>query len=495
MPTLLPHRETRRSRRPGTPARAGGSTATRWSTGLLTAVLPATLARSAGSGGYLRHHPDRLGRGYPWTRAEIVQFIKDLPHDASPLGLRAAHLRTRPTPPTFRPVRFAAADGTPLAGILGLGLNADTTPRPGVVLVTASPRARNTSSSSSWPRYSRNGWSVLAVDLRDHGETRRASKAPFTNGWKEADDILAAVRALRTESKATSVSVVGFSFGDGASSRRWLGNGRDRGRHRRVRAALADHAGDAAPPGYTPSPFVRFFLDFLGTKSFYEYDERAARFYGVDLRTFEAHTVWNDVAKVKAPLLLLDSTGRHAPAGRVRQGAHDGGPQPRVPRPGRGQSERAHVPGRSGQPWRHALPLGSLLVRACRPELPQVLAGSRRTARSTTAVPPLDILAEGTLAGPVATYRLLVRNHGSTAVRPMDLSVDLPVGARLDQCWVGTVGIGRCAVSGTHVTWTLPTLAGGNTAAGPFGAVVDVSAYQPGDSRSPLRSITPRSRW
>ena len=48
------------------------------------------------------------------------------------------------------------------------------------------------------------------------------------------------------------------------------------------------------------------------------------------------------------------------------------------------------------------------------------------------------------------------------------------------QCW--TVGdlIGRCAVSGAHLTWTLPTLAGGNTTAGPFGAVVDVSALSAG---------------
>ena len=98
----------------------------------------------------------------------------------------------------------------------------------------------------------------------------------------------------------------------------------------------------------------------------------------------------------------------------------------------------------------------------------------------TTAVPPLDILAEDTLARETATYRLLVRNHGPIALGPMDLSIDLPAGARLNHCWVGAEGLGRCATDGARLTWTLPKLSGGKTTAGPFGAVVDVTALSPG---------------
>ena len=98
----------------------------------------------------------------------------------------------------------------------------------------------------------------------------------------------------------------------------------------------------------------------------------------------------------------------------------------------------------------------------------------------TMAVPPLDILAEGTLAGEIATYRLVVRNHGPVAVGPMDLSIDLPAGARLSHCWLGVEGLGRCSTDGGRLTWTLPKLPGGKTTGGPFGAVIDVSALKPG---------------
>ena len=60
-----------------------------------------------------------------------------------------------------------------------------------------------------------------------------------------------------------------------------------------------------------------------------------------------------------------------------------------------------------------------------------------------TAVPPLDILAKGMLAGQTATYRFLVRNHGLTAVGPLYLSIELPAGARLNHCsWGAKASVG-----------------------------------------------------
>ena len=76
----------------------------------------------------------------------------------------------------------------------------------------------------------------------------------------------------------------------------------------------------------TPTPLGQFFLNFLGTSSEYEYYDRAARSYGVDLRTMEARTVADaDIAQVKAPLLLLYASDDILWLGHVREGQHDGG--------------------------------------------------------------------------------------------------------------------------------------------------------------------------
>ena len=472
-------RERRRA-----PARAGVAVAARRSARLLAALLVLTFARSSGSGGISDTIPTDWVAVTPGPGAEIVQFIKDLPHDANPLGLRAAHLRTKATPAMFRAVRFTATDGTPLAGILGLGLNADTTPRPGVVLVPGFTQTTNHKYIVELAElFQRNGWNVLAIDLRGHGVSRTLSSAMITGGWKEAGDIVGAVRFLRTTSGTTSVAVIGFSDGGRGLVKAMEGEGAED-----IAAGIAVTAplGPTTPvmpppPGTTPTPIGQFFLNFLGTSSDYEYYDRAARSYGVDLRTMEARTVADtDIAQVKAPLLLLYATDDMLWLGHLREGQHDGGsfslayrdrvsshPNVRTLLVDRGN--HAGMLYLSDPYWFGLATLNYLKYWQAR-DVPLV----------TTAAPPLDIVAEGTLAGESATYRLLVRNHGPVAVGPVDLSVDLPAGARLNQCWVGTVGIGRCTVNGTHLTWTLPTLAGGKTTAGPFGAVVDVSALPSG---------------
>ena len=492
-------RVTRVRDRDRVPSRADGAVAARCGAPLLIVLLVLTLVRSGGSGGISETIPTDWVAVTPGPGAEIVQFIKDLPHDANPLGVRAAHQRTKPTPAAFRAVRFTATDGTPLAGILGLGLYADTTPRPGVVLVPGFTQTSNHKYIIELADlFQRNGWNVLAIDLRGHGISRTLSSAMITGGWKEAGDIIGAVRFLRATSGTISVAVIGFSDGGRALVKAMAGEGaQDIAAGIAVTAPLGPTTPVTPPsPGTTPSPLGQFFLNFLGTSSEYEYYDRAARSYGVDLRTMEARTVADtDIAQVKAPLLLLYATDDMLWLGHVREGQHDGGSLSLVYRDRVAShlnvrtvlADRGNHAGMlylSDPYWFGLAALNYLKYWQAR-DVPHV----------TTAVPPLDILAEGTLAGQVATYRLLVRNHGSIAVGPMDLSVDLPAGARLDQCWVGTVGIGRCAVDGTRLTWTLPTLAGGNTTAGPFGALVDVSALWLEGSRSTLRSTIPRSRW
>ena len=84
----------------------------------------------------------------------------------------------------------------------------------------------------------------------------------------------------------------------------------------------------------------------------------------------------------------------------------------------------------------------------------------------------------------MATYRFVVRNHGPKALGPLDVYLDMPSGGRLEHCWLGAEGLGRCALDAarptwTRLTWTLPWLSG-QTTAGPFSAAFDVSGIKPG---------------
>jgi alpha-beta hydrolase superfamily lysophospholipase len=414
----------------------------------------------------------------PGPGAEILQFLKTVPQDPNALGVRAAHFRTKAYPYTFAHTTFSSLDGTPLVG-RWIG---QRYPRPGVVLVPGFSQSKDHKYIVELADlFSRNGWSVLAFDLRDHGETRRASKAPVTNGWKEADDILAAVRALRTLTKATSVSVVGFSLGGRGLVKAMAQDSGDIAAGIAVTAPLGIYPPTTPPePGYTPSPLARFFLDFLGTKSFYEYDERAARFYGVDLRTLEARdALGNDVAKVKAPLLALDSLDDALRLARIKQGGHDGATFSLAYRDLAKDNPSVHT--FLVDRGNHA---GMLYLSD--PYWFGVTAMSylkhwqaRNEDAVTIKVPALDILAEGTLNGPTATYRFVVRNHGANSVGPLDVSLDMPAGARLSHCWLGAEGLGRCTPDASRLTWTLPRLSG-QTTAGPFGAVLDLSGVKPG---------------
>lgn len=59
----------------------------------------------------------------------------------------------------------------------------------------------------------RHGFSVLLIDLQAHGETPGSA---ITLGWKEADDVRAALSWLKSRRPATRVGVIGCSLGGAA---------------------------------------------------------------------------------------------------------------------------------------------------------------------------------------------------------------------------------------------------------------------------------------
>src|SRR5207245_7556781 len=85
---------------------------------------------------------------------------------------------------------------------------------PGVVLAHGFTETKNQKyivELSALPH--QNGWHVLAIDFRAHGDSRKLSQAPITFGWKEADDILAGPKLLRDEAKAMSIATLGSRMG------------------------------------------------------------------------------------------------------------------------------------------------------------------------------------------------------------------------------------------------------------------------------------------
>jgi pimeloyl-ACP methyl ester carboxylesterase len=414
--------------------------------------------------------------------SDILQFLQTLPHDPNPLGVRSAHLRTRSYRTPFYGTRFASLDGTPLAGRIAAPLA--SAPRPGVVLVAGITQTKDLKFMVELAElFARNGWHVLTLDLRGHGESRGLSPALITGGWREADDILGAARHLRRESGATSVGVIGFSMG-GKSLVKAMAKDDERviAAGVAVTAPLAPSPPLAPPePGYTPGRTERFFLEFLGASSFHEYYERAARSYGLDLRTLESRMPADaEVARVRAPLLMLYTLDDFLWHGHLRAGRHDGGTFSLAYRDA--VKNHPHVKTLLLDRGNHA---GMLYLSDPHWFGVGMLSylkhwQARGLDHVTVSVPPLDVLAEGTLAGETVTYRFVVRNHGPKAIGPLDVRLDVPPGARLGHCWLGSEGLGRCTQDGARLSWALPRLSGGKTTAGPFVAVLDVSSLRRG---------------
>jgi predicted alpha/beta-fold hydrolase len=127
------------------------------------------------------------------------------------VGVQEARARLKEFSAPFQRQEFPSLDGTPLVGALAIQQDKA---KPGVVLVHGFTETKNQKYLMELGTLLyHNGWHVLAMDLRGHGESRTLSPALITFGWKEAEDILAGATFLRDRSQAPSVAVVGFSMG------------------------------------------------------------------------------------------------------------------------------------------------------------------------------------------------------------------------------------------------------------------------------------------
>jgi pimeloyl-ACP methyl ester carboxylesterase len=383
--------------------------------------------------------------------------------------VQAARARLNEFSAPFQRQEFQSLDGTPLVGALAIQQDKA---KPGVVLVHGFTETKNQKYLMELGTLLyHNGWHVLAMDLRGHGESRTLSPALITFGWKEADDILAGTTFLRDRSQASSVAVLGFSMGARSAVKAMI---KDGGQRLQAGMAFSAPIGEPSPvlppnPAVPLTPVQRFFLSYLGAASFFDYYERSASAYGVS-REFLVEETRADttIAQVKAPLLMVYAFDDSLGLAQLRQGRHDGGSYSLRYRDA--VQDHPHVGTLLVDRGGHAGLLylsdphwfGTLVLTYLQ------YWQARQTADVTVQVPPVGLVLEGKLGTESATYTALVRNHGKEALTNVTLSTTLLAEAKVLDCWVGGEALTPCQVAGSQVTWTIPRLSGGKHTAGPF---------------------------
>lgn len=118
-----------------------------------------------------------------------------------------------PFPSCFEPVILQSQDGTPVCGLLAL--QPGTRQRPAIIFVHGLFSNKNTYGLLSLATRAFYDWGfqVLALDLRNFGDSSRFSEAPTSWGFRESDDVLAAADYLTTIEQVSTVGACGMSMG------------------------------------------------------------------------------------------------------------------------------------------------------------------------------------------------------------------------------------------------------------------------------------------
>jgi pimeloyl-ACP methyl ester carboxylesterase len=430
----------------------------------------------------LASHPTILVADQASGMVEILAQIEKIPRDPNPLGIGPARARLKEYEAPFQLRQYQGLDGTPLAA--AIAIHQDSKPRPGVMVAHGFTETKNQKYIVELSALlHRNGWHVLAIDYRGHGESRKLSQTPITFGWKEADDILAGAKFLRDQAKPTSIAALGFSMGGRSVVKAMV---KDGGQLLQAGMALGGPIGPPAPvlppdPKVPLTPIDRYFLGYLGAPSFYDYWERSASHYGVTRQFLESEArADTTIAQVKAPLLMVYALDDVLWLAQLKRGQHEGGNFSLRYRDALKDSpniatllvDRGDHAGRlylSDPNW-----FGTMVMTYLK------YWQARQLDYLTAQAPTVDLLLDGKLESESATYTVLVRNHGKDPVSNLKLYASLPPDAKLVGCWVGVEGLSPCSVEGSRITWTIPKIAGGETTAGPFVSVLGTAALKPG---------------
>jgi len=178
------------------------------------------------------------------TMSEVMNLLEELPFRAWLPGsvstaismivdtVPAAMSTTRvtagllyPYPGSFEPVMLESQDGTPVCG--HLALQHSNVKSPAVIFVSGSGASKNSGwlLSLALRAYYVWGFHVLALDLRNLGDSGRFSEAPTSWGYRESDDIMAAAEYMESIDIVSTVGVCGVGM---AASAALIAAGRSR---------------------------------------------------------------------------------------------------------------------------------------------------------------------------------------------------------------------------------------------------------------------------
>jgi predicted alpha/beta-fold hydrolase len=131
----------------------------------------------------LASHPTSLVAEQASGAAEILAQIQKIPHDPSALGTLPARARLKEYEAPFQLREYQSLDGTRLAA--ATALHQDGKPHPGVVLAHGFTETKNQKYIVELSALlHRNGWHVLAIDLRGHGESRKLRRRPLRSAGR-----------------------------------------------------------------------------------------------------------------------------------------------------------------------------------------------------------------------------------------------------------------------------------------------------------------------
>lgn len=264
---------------------------------------------------------------WPLAMQSVAEYVTNAPAWLARVSAKIARY-----PKPFRKVTFEGADDTTLSAWLGYhttsggetvrGSRGEPEPREGVLVVPGMFTSKNMTiqKARSLKIFRDLGYHVLTMDLRGFGESSRVFNS---GGWKESEDVEAAVAFFRERVPLEKLHIYSESLGASAAL---TAAGRLGRKGRRLVdgsiLAVSPFADlrteimhlDAKPTWTDEYYMIQWFfrqllrLEGHSSKSFADYLEEAAEAYGTSVeRLYEQGTPLATLEDINVPTLLLHS--------------------------------------------------------------------------------------------------------------------------------------------------------------------------------------------